>query len=142
MVLVRGVAFTARAAPEGDTFFGRVHVAFYPCGKTLSAQALARMVASLTRQPHTQEGLTKGLRDALQQRLDAYGVIVLLEALHPTLRGRQALAITRSRSGLFEQPAHQEMFDRLLKGTSRPISRPSQNLTPRFQSPLEVFPCL
>lgn len=65
-------------------FHGVAHVAYIPAenGVVTGLSKLARLVDGYARRPQVQERLTSQVADALVERLDARGVIVVVEAEH------------------------------------------------------------
>ena len=65
-------------------FHGVAHVAYIPGaeGRVTGLSKLARLVEGYARRPQIQERLTSQVADALAKRLEARGVMVVVEAEH------------------------------------------------------------
>ena len=71
-------------------FFGKAHVGYLPKnGRLTGLSKLARVVETAAKRPQLQERLTAIVADAIQDKLNPYGVIVVIEAEHMcmTMRG-------------------------------------------------------
>lgn len=90
MVLVRDIPFFSQCEHHMLPFYGVAHVAYIPQhGKVTGLSKLARVVEGYARRLQVQERLTGQIASALMDRLDPYGVAVVLEAEHMcmTMRG-------------------------------------------------------
>jgi len=70
-------------------FYGRAHVAYIPDKKVTGLSKLARVVESFARRAQVQERLTRQIADAIMEKLEPQGVMVIVEAEHMcmTMRG-------------------------------------------------------
>ena len=71
-------------------FFGNVHVGYLPKdGKLTGLSKLARVVETISKRPQLQERFTANIADSILEKLEPYGVIVVIEAEHMcmTMRG-------------------------------------------------------
>jgi GTP cyclohydrolase I len=70
-------------------FIGKAHIAYIPQGRVTGLSKLARLVEGFAHRPQMQERLTVQVADTLMDRLDALGVMVVIEAEHlcMTMRG-------------------------------------------------------
>ncbi|WP_024794240.1 GTP cyclohydrolase I [Tomitella biformata] len=82
MVLVRDIEFTSLCQHHLVPFRGIAHVAYLPGERVVGLSKLARVVDHFARDLQTQERLTTQIADFLQERLQADGVAVQLEAEH------------------------------------------------------------
>ena len=91
MVLVRDIALYSMCEHHLLPFHGVAHVGYIPGadGKVTGLSKLARLVDGFARRPQVQERLTSEVADALVEKLNARGVIVVIEAEHlcMTMRG-------------------------------------------------------
>jgi GTP cyclohydrolase I len=71
-------------------FFGKAHVAYIPRGgKVTGLSKLARAVEAVAKRPQLQERITSTIANAIMEKLDPHGVMVVVEAEHMcmTMRG-------------------------------------------------------
>lgn len=89
IVMVRDIPFQTFCEHHMLPFLGRAHVAYIPKGRVTGLSKLARLLEGYCRRLQMQERLTSQVADALMNRLDAMGVLVVLEAEHlcMTMRG-------------------------------------------------------
>lgn len=89
IVMVRDIPFQTFCEHHMLPFLGRAHVAYIPKGRVTGLSKLARLLEGYCRRLQMQERLTSQVADALMDRLDAMGVLVVLEAEHlcMTMRG-------------------------------------------------------
>ncbi len=98
MVIVKDIPFSSMCEHHLLPFVGRAHICYLPNdGRITGLSKLARCVDGFARRPQLQERLTNQIADALIERLDPRGVLVVLEAEHTcmTMRGiKSAGALT------------------------------------------------
>lgn len=84
MVIVRDIPFSSMCEHHMLPFIGRAHVAYLPGpgGKVCGLSKLARVVDGYARRLQVQERLTGQIADAIVGRLNAAGVLVVIEAEH------------------------------------------------------------
>ena len=84
MVLVKDIPMYSTCEHHLLPFHGVAHVAYIPAenGVVTGLSKLARLVDGYARRPQVQERLTSQVAEALVERLDARGVIVVVEAEH------------------------------------------------------------
>lgn len=84
MVLVRDIPMYSMCEHHLLPFHGVAHVGYIPAddGRVTGLSKLARLVDGYARRPQVQERLTSEIADALEERLGAAGVIVVVEAEH------------------------------------------------------------
>ncbi|HJU81103.1 MAG TPA: GTP cyclohydrolase I FolE [Acidimicrobiia bacterium] len=89
IVMVRDIPFQTFCEHHMLPFLGKAHVAYIPRGRVTGLSKLARLLEGYCRRLQMQERLTSQVADALMDRLDAMGVLVVLEAEHlcMTMRG-------------------------------------------------------
>lgn len=90
LVLVKDIPFHSMCEHHLVPFYGRAHVAYIPKkGKLTGLSKLARVVETVARRPQLQERLTSAVADAIVNKLDPTGVLVVVEAEHMcmTMRG-------------------------------------------------------
>ena len=84
MVLVRDIPMYSVCEHHLLPFHGVAHVAYLPGerGRVTGLSKLARLVECYARRPQVQERLTAQIADALVERLECSGVLVVVEAEH------------------------------------------------------------
>lgn len=93
MILIKDIPFYSMCEHHLLPFFGRAHVAYLPRkgvkGNITGLSKLARVVEGYAKRPQLQERLTAQVADAVMDKLNPYGVMVVMEAEHMcmTLRG-------------------------------------------------------
>jgi GTP cyclohydrolase I len=89
IVMVRDIPFQTFCEHHMLPFLGKAHVAYIPKGRVTGLSKLARLLEGYARRLQMQERLTSQVADALMDRLDPLGVLVVLEAEHlcMTMRG-------------------------------------------------------
>lgn len=112
MVIVRDIAFSSMCEHHMLPFIGRAHVAYLPGpgGKVCGLSKLARVVDGYAKRLQVQERLTGQVADALVSRLNASGVLVVIEAEHlcMSMRGVQkpgSMTTTSAVRGLLKESA-------------------------------------
>lgn len=106
MIIMRDITFKSLCAHHFAPFFGKAHVAYLPTTKMVGLSKLARTIESHAKGPNVQEDIGSKSADFLMQKLDARGVMVVIEAEHTcyTLRGVKAhgsSAVTSAVRGVF-----------------------------------------
>jgi GTP cyclohydrolase I len=107
LVLVRDISFNSVCEHHLLPFMGIAHVGYLPRGKIVGLSKLARVVDEISRRPQVQERMTHQIADLVAEKLDAKGVVVVLEATHTcmTIRGvckPGSLTVTSAVRGLFK----------------------------------------
>lgn len=90
VVLVKDIPFYSMCEHHLLPFYGVAHIAYIPRNsKVTGLSKLARAVETTAKRPQLQERMTNVIADALMEKLDPYGVLVLIEAEHMcmTMRG-------------------------------------------------------
>jgi GTP cyclohydrolase I len=112
LVLVRDIRVMSLCEHHLLPFHGVAHIGYIPGhdGRITGLSKLARLVEVFARRPQVQERLTSQIADLLQDRLDARGVIVVLECEHlcMAMRGIQkagARTVTSAVRGILRDDA-------------------------------------
>ena len=108
LVMVRDIPLYSLCEHHLLPFIGKAHVAYIPNerGQITGLSKLARLVDGFARRPQVQERLTSQVADALVERLDPRGALVVLEAEHlfMSMRGVRkpgAITVTSAVRGQF-----------------------------------------
>lgn len=103
LVLVQDIPVRSLCEHHMLPFVGVAHIGYLPADRILGLSKFARMTDFHSRQPQTQERLTKRIADHLQRELDPYGVGVVIEAEHTcmSLRGARVPGTRTVTSTLF-----------------------------------------
>ena len=107
-------------------FVGKAHVAYVPNerGRITGLSKLARLVDGLARRPQVQERLTAQIADAMVERLEPRGALVVIEAEHlcMSMRGVRkpgAVTVTSAVRGSFRDSMSTRMEAMNLIGVTR-----------------------
>lgn len=107
LVLVKDIPFYSVCEHHLVPFFGKAHVAYLPKnGRLTGLSKLARVVETVAKRPQLQERITSTVADTIMEKLEPYGVIVVIEAEHMcmTMRGVKkpgSMTVTSAVRGLF-----------------------------------------
>jgi len=107
LVLVKDIPFYSMCEHHLLPFHGRAHIAYIPDKRIVGLSKLARLLEIYARRLQVQERLTYQVADELSKRLEAKGVMVVVEAEHlcMAMRGVQkpgTLTITSAVRGAFD----------------------------------------
>ncbi|MBA4536076.1 GTP cyclohydrolase I FolE [Bacillus aquiflavi] len=111
LVLVKDISFYSMCEHHLVPFYGKAHVAYIPRnGKVTGLSKLARAVEAVARRPQLQERITSTIADAMIEKLDPHGVMVVVEAEHMcmTMRGVKkpgSTTVTTAVRGSFKENA-------------------------------------
>ncbi|MBE3595077.1 MAG: GTP cyclohydrolase I FolE [Candidatus Carbobacillus altaicus] len=83
IVIVKDIPFYSMCEHHLVPFFGKAHVGYIPRdGRVVGLSKLARAVETVAKRPQLQERMTAQIADAIMERLEAHGAIVVIEAEH------------------------------------------------------------
>jgi GTP cyclohydrolase IA len=126
MVMVRDIPMYSLCEHHLTVFHGKAHVAYIPNeqGRITGLSKLARLVDGLARQPQIQERLTAQIADAMVERLEPRGALVVIEAEHlcMSMRGVRkpgAVTVTSAVRGSFRDSMSTRMEAMNLLGVTR-----------------------
>jgi GTP cyclohydrolase I len=102
MVVIKGIPFYSLCEHHMLPFFGTAAVGYLPRGRVIGLSKIPRVVEMYARRLQVQERMTQQIADFLQERLNPYGVGVVIEAEHLCLamRGVQKGGATMVTSGV------------------------------------------
>ena len=126
MVVVKGIPFYSLCEHHMLPFLGSASVGYLPRGRVIGLSKIPRVVEMYARRLQVQERMTQQVADFLQQRLNPYGVGVVIEAEHLCLamRGVQkggATMVTSSVLGAFR--TNKETRDEFMAHLERALPR-------------------
>jgi len=117
MVMLKNIEFYSLCEHHMLPFFGTCTVAYIPKERVVGVSKLARLVEMYSRRLQIQERMTVQIADALFERLQPLGVMVVAKAKHLCMVSRgikkqQSDMVTSAIRGVFEDHAvRQEFFD-------------------------------
>jgi len=123
VILVRDIYFYSICEHHLVPFFGNAHVAYLPKdGVITGLSKLARVVDVAAKRPQLQERMTSQIADALMEKLNPYGVAVVIEAEHlcMSMRGIKkpgSKTVTSVLRGVFKtnQATRQEVLSLIIR---------------------------
>ncbi len=107
MVIVKNIDFYSLCEHHLLPFFGKCHIAYLPNKKVIGLSKIPRLVDVFSRRLQVQEHLTCQIAETIQEKIDPFGVAVVMEANHlcMMMRGvekQNALAVTSAMLGIFK----------------------------------------
>ena len=123
MVLVKDIEMFSLCEHHLLPFFGKVHVAYIPCGKVIGLSKVPRLVDVFARRLQVQERLTTQIAEAIESAIKPHGVGVVVEARHlcMMMRGvekQHSATITSSMLGAFRNKETHEFLALIQPGHS------------------------
>jgi GTP cyclohydrolase I len=126
MVMVRDIPMASICEHHLVPFVGKAHVAYIPNeqGRITGLSKLARLVDGMARRPQVQERLTTQIADAMVERLEPQGALVVIEAEHlcMSMRGVRkpgAVTVTSAVRGSFRDSMSTRLEAMNLLGVTR-----------------------
>ena len=127
MVVVKGIEFYSLCEHHLLPFFGTAAVGYLPRERVIGLSKIPRIVEMYARRLQVQERLTQQVADFLMERIDPYGVGVVIEAQHlcTAMRGVRkggATMVTSAVLGQFRrsQRSRDEFLAHLERGDRHP----------------------
>jgi GTP cyclohydrolase I len=126
LVMVRDIPMASVCEHHLLPFVGKAHLAYIPNtrGQITGLSKLARLVEGLARRPQVQERLTAQVADAIVERLEPRGALVVIEAEHlcMSMRGVRkpgAVTVTSAVRGSFRDSMSTRLEAMNLLGVTR-----------------------
>jgi GTP cyclohydrolase I len=126
MVMIRDIPMYSLCEHHLAPFIGKAHVAYIPNeqGRITGLSKLARLVEGLARRPQVQERLTAQIADAMVERLEPRGALVVIEAEHLCMSMRGvgkpgAITVTSAVRGSFRDSMSTRLEAMNLLGVTR-----------------------
>jgi GTP cyclohydrolase IA len=126
MVMVRDIPLYSLCEHHLTVFHGKAHVAYIPNeqGRITGLSKLARLIEGLARRLQVQERLTAQIADAMVERLEPRGALVVIEAEHlcMSMRGVRkpgAVTVTSAVRGMFRDSMSTRLEAMNLLGVTR-----------------------
>ena len=123
LVLVKDIPLYSMCEHHLLPFYGQAHVAYIPRkGRITGLSKLVRVAEGFAKRPQLQERLTSQIADSIMEKIQPWGVAVVIEAEHMcmTMRGVKkpgSLTVTSAVRGIFESnPASRAEAFSLIKG--------------------------
>lgn len=88
LILVKDIEYYSMCEHHFAPFFGRVHVAYIPGTKITGLSKIARVVEGYAKRFQVQERLTNEIANAIEEVLEAKGVMVIVEGKHMCMCSR------------------------------------------------------
>jgi GTP cyclohydrolase IA len=107
MIVQKDIDFFSLCEHHILPFFGKAHVAYIPHHKIVGISKLARLVDVYARRLQVQERLTNQIATIIMEKLNPFGVAVVIEAEHLCMRMRgvekqNSMVITSTLLGAFQ----------------------------------------
>ncbi|HDU0727062.1 TPA: GTP cyclohydrolase I FolE [Staphylococcus pseudintermedius] len=96
LVIVKDIEFNSLCEHHFAPFHGRVHIGYIPNKKITGLSKFGRLVDGYSKRFQVQERLTTQIADAIDEVLQAQGVMVVVEAKHMCMCGRGIKKATSS----------------------------------------------
>ena len=115
MVIVKDIEMFSLCEHHLLPFFGKVHVAYIPCGRVIGLSKVPRLVDVFARRLQVQERLTTQIAEAIENAIKPHGVGVVVEARHlcMMMRGvakQHCATLTSSMLGAFRNKETRDEF--------------------------------
>ena len=107
MVLVKDIDFVSHCEHHMVPIIGKAHVAYWPNEKVVGISKLARVVEIFAKRLVSQENMTKGIAQAIENALTPKGVAIMIDANHQCMSTRginkaASSTVTNTFTGLFK----------------------------------------
>lgn len=108
VILLKDIDFVSCCEHHFLPFYGKIHVAYIPKnGKVIGLSKIVRIINCFAKKPQIQESLTNQIAEFLYEKLNAEGVLIVIEAEHMCMKIRgvknnTAKTITECSLGLYK----------------------------------------
>lgn len=92
-IVVKDIPYYSMCSHHHVTFFGKVHVCYFPRKKILGLSKIARVVSYFAAKPQIQEQLTEEICGYIWKKLNPNGIMVKVEGRHMCMESRGAKAV-------------------------------------------------
>tara|TARA_Y100000590_G_scaffold452997_1_gene597224 strand:- start:52615 stop:53220 length:606 start_codon:yes stop_codon:yes gene_type:complete len=108
MVLVKAIDFVSHCEHHMVPIIGKAHVAYWPNENVVGISKLARVVEIFAKRLVSQENMTRGISEAIDDALAPKGVAVMIDANHQCMSTRginkaASSTVTMHFTGLFKE---------------------------------------
>jgi GTP cyclohydrolase IA len=121
-IIAKDIQFFSMCEHHMLPFYGRMSIAYVPCGKVFGISKLARLVEKYSRRLQIQERLTKEVADEIM-KMGVKGTLIVAEGEHLCMKMRgvrnNSIIMTVAYRGILEQKELRENLLTLMY-TSRP----------------------
>lgn len=109
VVILKDIEFVSICEHHLLPFTGVAHIAYLPGEQVVGLGRLPKVVEIIGARPQLQENLTAQIADAIEQGLNAKGVVVVIEARHHCVVSRgarqpEANTVTMAARGVYSEP--------------------------------------
>lgn len=121
IVLVKDIEFTSHCEHHMVSITGTAHVAYWPDEAVVGISKLARIVDIFSKRLVSQENMTNGIANCIQDTLKPKGVAVFIDADHQCMsirgvkKGKSSTVTTTFRGVLKDDQAAQMRFLEMIK---------------------------
>lgn len=120
MVILKDIEFSSICSHHLLPFKGKAHIGYIPGEKICGISKLARVLDKYAHRPQLQERLTQQIADYIMDKLDAKGVMVVIDATHDCMRIRgikkqNSSMVTSAIKGVFKESTARAEFMGLIK---------------------------
>lgn len=110
LVIVKDIEFYSMCEHHMAPFYGVVHIGYIPNKKLTGLSKLARVVEGYARRFQVQERLTTEIINAIEEKLEPLGSMVVIEAKHMCMCSRgikksNSMTVSSAVRGVFEKQA-------------------------------------
>ena len=108
MIILRDIDFSSMCEHHALPFRGKVSIGYIPKDIICGASKIARTVDMFASKPQLQEQLTQDIANFLWEKLQPYGLMIVIEATHDCMRIRgvmknNSVLVTSAVKGSFEK---------------------------------------
>jgi len=121
LICVSNIDFVSLCSHHILPFYGVAHVGYLPGGRVVGLSKIARLVHIYAKRLQVQERLTRQIADTLFEKLDAKGVMVVIQAQHMcmTIRGVKSQNSLTTTSAIRGDIPKEEVLNLIFQGGRR-----------------------